>query len=298
MNRSYGPVAAAVFTGFQVGAALVASRYVIDQTTPSTLAMLRYGIGFLCLLPAVLVKTKFRFRTQDILPICVLGIFQFGILVALLNFALQYMSSARVALIFATFPLQTMILAAVFGREKLTWFKSVAVLLTIGGVAIALGEDLISDGQDTNEKIAAIAVGLSAFTGAVCSILYRPYLDRYPAQNISTLAMIASVVVLFLYSAYDDGFQSLSQISIHGWWAILFIGASSGAGYFAWLWALKNLSPTRVTMFLSLGPITSAVLGSIFLSEPVTVYLMGGMFLVISGLGLGLKDPSIRQQKG
>ncbi len=297
MIKSFGPVVAAVFTGFQVGAALVASRYVIDQTTHSTLAMLRYAIGFLCLLPAVLIMTKIRFRMRDILPICILGVFQFGILVALLNYALQYMPSARVALIFATFPLQTMILAAIFGRERMTWNKSVAVLLTIAGVAVALGEDLLSSGFNKNETIAAIAVGLSAFTGAVCSILYRPYLEKYPAQNISALAMIASVVVLLLFSSYEGGLQSLPHISIQGWWVILFIGASSGAGYFAWLWALKSLSPTRVTMFLSLGPISSAVLGSIFLSEPVTIYLIVGMFLVISGLGLGLKDPLLKPQK-
>lgn len=297
MIRNYSPVAAAVFTGIQVGAALVASRYVIDQTTPSTLAMLRYAIGFLCLLPVVLIVSKFRIRLRDILPICLLGIFQFGVLVALLNFALQYLPSAQVALIFATFPLQTMILAAVFGRERMTWNKSVAVILTISGVAIALGDDLLSARYDMNEIFAAIAAGLSAFTGAVCSILYRPYLERYPAQNISILAMIASVVVLFLFSAFEGGLQSLRHITLQGWWVILFIGASSGAGYFAWLWALKYLSPTRVTLFLSLGPVSSAVLGAIFLSEPVTLYLIGGMILVISGLGLGLKDPLSKPQK-
>lgn len=291
MSKSVGPVFAAIFTGFQVGAALVASRYVIEQTTPSTLAMLRYSIGFLCLAPAALMITRQRFKAADILPICVLGIFQFGILVALLNYALQYIPSARVALIFATFPLQTMILAALFGKETLTWFKSLGVLLTVTGVAVTLGEDLFHSNTNTNEILAATAVGLSAFIGSVCSILYRPYLERYPAQNISSLAMLASVGVLFLLSILEGGLSTIATINISGWLAILFVGFSSGVGYFAWLWALKNMSPTRVTMFLALGPITSAVLGSLFLSEAITWFLLTGMILVISGLILGLWRP-------
>ena len=42
---------AAAATGVQVGAAIVATRWVVDQTTPVSLAMMRYAIGFLCLLP-------------------------------------------------------------------------------------------------------------------------------------------------------------------------------------------------------------------------------------------------------
>ena len=37
----------------QVGAAIVASRMVVAEVPPLTLAMLRYAIGFLCLLPFV-----------------------------------------------------------------------------------------------------------------------------------------------------------------------------------------------------------------------------------------------------
>ncbi|OUR77200.1 hypothetical protein A9Q83_11830 [Alphaproteobacteria bacterium 46_93_T64] len=290
MSAPIGPVFAALFTGFQVGAALVASRYVIDQTTPATLAMLRYSIGFLCLIPFISFAKNFSFRPRDLLPICILGVFQFGVLVALLNYALQYLPSARVALIFATFPLQTMILAAIFGKEPLSRYKTIGVLLSIAGVVIALGESLFLHEAGANKMLAIAAVGLSAFTGAICSIFYRPYLERYPAQNISTLAMFASVVVLLLFSTVENGLNTIGNIDFEGWLAVSFIGVSSGAGYFAWLWALKSLSPTRVTMFLSLGPITSAVLGGIFLSEPITLYLILGIVLVISGLWLGLKN--------
>jgi hypothetical protein len=42
---------AAAATGVQVGAAIVASRFVVAEVPPLTLALLRYVIGLACLLP-------------------------------------------------------------------------------------------------------------------------------------------------------------------------------------------------------------------------------------------------------
>ena len=69
-----------------------------------------------------------------VLPLLVLflfGIVQFGILIALLNLGLQFISSTRAALLFSTFPLMTMVMAALLGRERLSAMKTVGVTLTV-----------------------------------------------------------------------------------------------------------------------------------------------------------------------
>jgi drug/metabolite transporter (DMT)-like permease len=98
------PPAAAAATGILVGSAMVATRFVIDQTAPASLALFRYAIGFCCLLPPVILSGRVRLERRDLLPIGLLGITQFGILIALLNYSLQFIPSARAALIFATMP--------------------------------------------------------------------------------------------------------------------------------------------------------------------------------------------------
>jgi len=46
------PIAAAAASGILVGTAIVATRFVINQTGPASLALLRYTIGFCaCCLP-------------------------------------------------------------------------------------------------------------------------------------------------------------------------------------------------------------------------------------------------------
>jgi drug/metabolite transporter (DMT)-like permease len=51
-----------------------------------------------------------------------------------------------------------------------------------------------------------------------------------------------------------------------------------------WLWALKNIAATRVTVFLALSPITAAALGVLFLGEAVTTGMMAGVVCVAAGL--------------
>ncbi len=277
------PPLAAAATGVQVGAAMVATRVVIEEATPVSLAMLRYAIGFLCLLPAVALTGQVKIARRDLVPVALLGIGQFGILVVLLNYGLKFIPSARAALIFAVFPLLTLLLSVALRQERMTLAKTLGVLLTLAGVGVALGERL-DTARPGQFWIGDAAVFASALTGALCSILYRPYLKKYPALPVSACAMLASVIFLALVSATEGFFLAIPQFTVAGWLAIAFIGASSGIGYFLWLWALAHTTPTRVTIFLSLSPLTAAGLGAMLLGEPVTINIVAGSLCVAAGL--------------
>ena len=281
-------VLAAAAVGVQVGAAIVATRFVVGQTGPASLALLRYAIGFLCLLPAAIAAGRVRFERRDVLPVAALGIVQFAVVVALLNLALQTVPSARVALLFATFPLMTMVLAAALGREELTLRKTAGVGLTLVGVAIVLGEEALSGGGDLPGTLAALG---SALAGALCTVLYRPYLRKYDALPVGAVAMLASVGFLALLAAGEGFFDGPLRITAAGWGAVLFIGVSSGVGYFLWLWALRHTTPTRATVFLGLSPVTAAVLSAALLGEAVTWQLAAAITVLFAGLWLALRTP-------
>ena len=301
-SRPAAAAAAAAFTGIQVGAAMVATRYVIDDIGPASLAMLRYAIGFLCLVPPLLATgTRLRFGGWDLVPIALLGIVQFGVLIALLNVGLAYIPAGRASLVFATFPLLTMVAGALLGRETLTAGKAAGVLVTILGVALALG-DRAGAGDGSHAWFGELVVFAAALCGAVCTVLYRPYVARYSALSVGAAAMLASVAFLAVLAAREGLGETLPGISVGGWAAILFIGVGSGLGYFLWsraagnagalgLWALAHTTPTRVTVFLGLGPVTATLLGAVLLSEPVGWLPLMGLACVVSGLWLALREP-------
>jgi drug/metabolite transporter (DMT)-like permease len=282
---------AAATTGFQVGAAMVATRFVVDQTGPASLALMRYAVGALFLMvPLLATGGRMRFARRDILPIAALGVGQFAVLVVLLNAGLRSVSSARAAVIFATMPLLTLVIAALMGRERLSASKVAGVALTIVAVGLVFGDKLFAATR-ADELVGAALVLASALCGAVCSVLYRPYLRRYPTLPVSAFAMLASVVALALAAAVEGSFDSWPAITPAGWGAVVFIGLSSGVGYVCWLWALTHASPTRVTVFLALSPITAALLGAVLLGERPSLLLGGAILAVMLGLWLAYRDP-------
>lgn len=281
---AYLALGAACLTGIQVGAVMVATRYIINDIDPVTLAMLRYAVGALCLAPATFAVRKARFATRDILPVALLGIGQFGILIALLNYGLKTVPSGKASLLFATFPLLTMLVGAVMRVERMTLPKTIGVVASLAGVALVLGNKLLSElGQGTT-FLGELAILGAALVGAICTVFYRPYLRRYPTVKVSAFAMLASVIFLGLFSGMEGYLPVITDLNGVTWAVIIGIGISSGGAFFLWLWALSKASPTRVTVFLSLSPITATIAGNLLLAEPVTLAMIAGLACVTFGL--------------
>jgi len=279
---------AAAGTGIQVGLALVASRFVVAQLGPFSLAWLRYAIGIFFLLPFLLAMPRPRFARGDLLPIAVLGVIQFGLLIALLNFALARIPAGLTALLFATFPLQAMVMAAAMKLERLGLASAAGATLGLIGVALALGERLML-AQDQAADWLGIAAALAAGgCGALCAILYRPYLQRYPTLPVGAVAMAAAALALLPPALIEGMPAALPALAAEHWGAVLFIALASGAGYPMWLYALRHAPATQASMFQSLSPITAAILGALILGEAVSPGAIAGLAVVVLGLWLAL----------
>ena len=277
-------LAAGAAVGVQVGAATVVSRFALEQCGPSTLAFLRYLIGVGVLLPFVLRAPRVAFARRDLAPIAVLGVLQFGVLVALLNVGLQYIPAGRAALVLATMPLMTLLISAALGRERLTPASLGGVALTIAGVAIALGPRAFDPGAGDRQWIGNLAVLAGTASGAACSVFYRPDLARYPELQVSAFAMACSVVFLAGAAALEIASGRAPALHADGWLAAGFVGLSSGIGYTLWLWALARASPTRVTVFMALSPLTAALIGAAWLGEPLDARFALALACVAAGL--------------
>ena len=73
--------------------------------------------------------------------------------------------------------------------------------------------------------------------------------------------------------------------------AVVFIGLSSGLAYFVLLWALAQTTPTRVTVFQALAPVSATGLGIVLLGESVSGRFITGLVAVAVGLVVALHEP-------
>ncbi len=248
-----------------------------------TLALLRYGIGVAILLPFFLRSKRAQIAWTDLWPILALGIGQFAVLIALLNTGLQRVSASQGGVIFATFPLVTIMLAALLGRERLTLMRGIGAVVSVIGVAICLGA-----GELPSDPAGALMIFAAACVGAVCSVFYRPYLQRYPTLQIGTLAMMAATVALIPGALTETPLADLTVLSMHGWALVAFIGVASGAGYLLWLTALKNTGAGEATVLMGLSPITAALAGAVMLGEPVSLAFLTGLAIALAGISFAI----------
>jgi drug/metabolite transporter (DMT)-like permease len=268
------------------GASIVATRFVVAQTDPISLAFLRYGIAALCLAPvAWLLCRGHRMAPRDVLGVLGLGALLFGLFPWLFNLSLEFTSAARGALVLATSPMMTLALASVVRSEAFTGLKLLGVLSAFGGVAVAIvaGPGGVAGGGAA--WVGDLLMLAAAAVGATYPVFAKPYLARHPPVLVTTISMTGGVLVVLPFAAAEGLFAVLPAFDRAGWLALAFLGLGGGAIQFGlWVWAVRRLTPTQAVIFLTLTPITAMLLAGLVLGEAITFALFAGLILVIAGI--------------
>lgn len=282
-----GAFTAAALTGVQVGSAMVASAAVVADVGAGRLAFLRYGVALVLLLPLALTQRQPALPLRgDLLPILLLGVGQFGLLIALLNWAVLLTDPARVTLVFATLPLMTLAVGSGLGQARLRRVELLAIVLTLLGITLLFASEALLRGLTLRDLSGLACAAAATAVGALCSVWYRPYLQRHGVVRVSVLAMAASLVPLAALALLEAPGLPMAAWPLRTLVLVGFVGLSSGVGYLLWLYALQHAHASRVTAFLGLSPVTALALTSWFGGAHVTAQLVGGTVLVVAGLGV------------
>ncbi|HKY06879.1 MAG TPA: DMT family transporter [Candidatus Binatia bacterium] len=288
MTETFGVLIAIVSSSLG-GTAAAVTRYLVSDADAVTLAILRWGIGFLCLLPVALVLRVKWPQRSDWFAVAALGIAFFGLFFVLYNVAMSYTTAARAALALSTLPLQTMVVGALLGIERLTWRKTIGVCIAILGTAIALATGLASapPGAWRGELIMAAAALCMAFY----TVWSRPFARRSSALGFLTFGMGAGAAVLIVVGLATGRVAVLASFGPAQWMAGLYLGVAGGAlAFILWIMALERTTPTRVTNTMTVNPIAAALLATQLVGEPITLNLVAGLIAVFAGIWIATTD--------
>lgn len=288
MNEWIG-VAIALVSSCLGGSAAAITRYLTGNADPVALAILRWGIGFLCLLPvAFLLRVRWP-QPRDWPPVMALGLCFFGLFFVLYNIAISYTTAARASLALATLPLHTMVVAALLGVERLTLRKTAGVCIAVLGVAAALAAGLSSAPKNAwrGELIMTAAVFCMAFY----NVLSRPFMRRSSALGFLTVGMGTGAVALLIAGAFTGSFAAIKAFGTPQWIAGLYLGIGGGAAAFIlWVLALERATPTRVANTMTVNPIAAGLLATQLVGEPITPNLVIGLVAVFIGIWIATSE--------
>ena len=210
MGEGFG-VLIAVVSSCLGGTAAAVTRYLVGNADPVTLAILRWSIGFLFLLPAaVLLQAKWPGRS-DWLAVSCLGLCFFGLFFLLYNIALAYTTAARASLAPSTLPLQTMVVGAALGIEPLSARKLAGVGLAMIGVFAALATGL--SGAPSGAWIGELLMTGAVLCMAFYNVLSRTFIQRSSPLGFLTRSEWARVPRRSFCSAWRRGVLPFSARS-------------------------------------------------------------------------------------
>lgn len=288
MTESLGVLIAIVSSSLG-GTAAAVTRYLVSDADAVTLAILRFGIGFLCVLPVALVLRVKWPRRSDWLAVAALGIAFFGLFFVLYNIAVSYTTAARAALALSTLPLQTMVVGALLRIEPLTTRKTIGVCIAVAGVFAALATGLAAApaGAWRGELIMTAAVLCMAFY----NVWSRPFIVRSSALGFLTIGMGAGAVALIAFGLLTGRVAVLSTFGTAQWIAGIYLGIGGGAlAFILWVMALQRASPTRVANTMTVNPIAAGLLATQLVGEPITLNLVAGLIAVFAGIWIATME--------
>ena len=270
-------------------AAAITRCYLVTGADPITLAILRWGIGFFCVLPAaLLLRVKWPAR-RDLAGVAFLGLCFFGLFFVLYNIAIGFTTAARASLALATLPLSTMVVGALLRVERLSLRKTVGVCVAVFGVVAALAAGLSAAPPDAwrGELIMAAAVFCMAFY----NVLSRPFMQRSSALGFLTVGMGTGAAALVLVGLFTGSIAALQGFAMSQWIAGIYLGVGGGAAAFIlWVLALQRATPTRVANTMTVNPIAAALLATQLVGEPITSNLVLGLIAVFAGIWIATSE--------
>ena len=278
----------AMLIGFAIftGATFNLAKYAVAFFSAAGAAGWRFGIAAVLLFLLLLAQRKVRWDTirryggiYTLLGI--IGIFGFN---SFFFFGMKYTSPLNGALIMATNPLLTTILAYFILKTPLTRRHTAGILFALIGVLLVLT-------QGSWEVIRTLSLSggdLLILAGNVCWSLYgvlgRKYLTQSSSMETTTYTMIIGAICLMVAAAFSPSPQPLAEVTITAWGAILFMAIfTSVLGYLWWNKGMETIGAGNTSLFFNLVPIVTMVL-SLVTGTPVSLSQLFGTILVILGV--------------
>ena len=271
------------------GTAAAVTRYLVGSADPLTLSILRWGIGFVCVLPVALLRRARWPSRADWPAVALLGFCFYGLFFILYNLAVSHTTAARASLALSTLPLQTMFVAALLGIEPLTWRKSIGVAIAMAGVGAALATGLARapEGAWRGELLMTGAVLCMSFY----NVYSRPFIRRSSALGFLAVGMGSGAVALVIAGLVTGRVAVLESFTPAQWLAGVYLGVAGGAlAFILWVMALQRASPTRVANTMTVNPIAAALLAQQLVGEPLTLDLLLGLVAVFAGIWIATTE--------
>jgi drug/metabolite transporter (DMT)-like permease len=237
----------------------------------------------------------------------ILGITNIVIPFALIAWGQQYIPSGMAAILNATVPLFTILLAAVVLHDEIITAARLGGLgIGFAGVVVLALPSLGAAGTEGDAALAVVgmlAVAVAGLSYAVAAVYTRrrltgqliigradgtrrPPAPREIALGSTIVAFVVITVLAVVFERPEGGLYLVPQSGL-GWVAMIWLGAlGTGVAYLLFFRLIERWGATQTTLVTYIIPVVAIALGFIVLGERLQPLELAGAALIIGGVVL------------
>lgn len=279
-TRFSAPLALTVLSwGFN----FVALKVLYLQMSPPAVSVVRFlpmwGIlAGLC----VWKRESLRYPREEVLRLLALGALSMGLYMVLFLEGMRRTSAAEGAIILATAPIFTALLAAATKQERFRWSVLVGTSTAFLGVALVV---LGADGKVHGQLLGNALILASAVVWAGCAVLTKTLVGSMSPLRVLTLSMPGGLVVLIPYGfgaalGVDWGHLDLLSWAMFAHVTIL-AGVVGFTGFYA---GVRQIGSSGAMLYQYLVPPLAVFFAWLMLGDPLHPLQGVGLAVILSGV--------------
>jgi drug/metabolite transporter (DMT)-like permease len=267
------------------GASFMFIKVGVRDFEPGALVAVRIGLAALTLIAVVAWRPGLRAGARAVrgfvLPLIAVGALNTALPFWLITWAETSIDSGLAAILNASAPLFTALLAWRFARgQRMTGARLVGVLVGFVGVALLVG----FPGGDS-DPLAALAVVLAGLCYAGGALYIGERMRPLSPVLVSAGSMVAASIFVFPLGVAQaptemPGWKPLASVILLG-------VVCTGVAYLLYFSLIAGAGASRAILVTYLTPAIALLYGAVFLDEDVTLVAVGGLALVLAGVALG-----------
>ena len=279
---------AAAFIGCAAiwGSTFLAIRFGNEATPPAWAATIRLVLASALLFGIAAIFRMPLPRGAALRGAALWGFFNLGINMTLLYTGEQTVPSGISAVLFATVPLSTALLAAIFGVERLVSRKLIGAIVAIAGVAVIFAGEI---------GVAVPLAGLvTIFGAATAAALANVLLKQAPKQQVIPLNAIGAGIgaVVCLGASVVLGESHALPTTMAAWLPIAYLTIAGSCGAFVlFTWLVTHWSVGNASLVGVIVPIIAVILGGLVKGEQPAPLTYVGAAIIISAVLIALRAP-------
>ena len=264
------------------GSSFLFLRIASPEFGPIFLIELRVASGLLILMPICLLLGKFKELKQNWKIISIVGLANMAIPFCFFAYSALNMGAGALSIINATVPFFTALIAFILFQQKLSRIGLLGLLIGFSGVVA-----LVFDPSESSGITSKLAIPSALFACVLYGLALN--LVAQKLQGVSGISITAGGLLFSTLFLFPLAILERPEVVPLGsvWVSVLALGiVCTGFGYILFYRLIARIGSQQAIMTTYLIPIFSILWGNLFLAESITVFMVLGVILVLSGVGM------------